>query len=59
MVGQVVADPSLGLSSPCGGGTRVTILITPSGFWCLNDKLIKELMSFAKCDIGKMSSKLS
>ncbi len=27
----------------------------PSGFWCLNDKTIKELMSFAKCEIGKMS----
>jgi hypothetical protein len=25
------------------------------GFWCLNDKTIKELMSFAKCEIGKMS----
>jgi hypothetical protein len=27
----------------------------PSGFWCLNDKTIKELMSFAKCETGKMS----
>jgi hypothetical protein len=27
----------------------------PSGFWCLNDKTIKELMNFAKCEIGKMS----
>jgi hypothetical protein len=25
------------------------------GFWCLNDKMIKELMSFAKCEIGNMS----
>jgi hypothetical protein len=25
----------------------------PSEFWCLNDKMIKELMSFAKCEIGK------
>jgi hypothetical protein len=22
----------------------------PSGFWCLNDKTIKELMAFAKCE---------
>jgi hypothetical protein len=27
----------------------------PSGFWCLNDKTIKELMSFAKYETGKMS----
>jgi hypothetical protein len=30
----------------------------PSEFWCLNDKTIKELMTFAKCEIGKMSYKL-
>jgi hypothetical protein len=29
-----------------------------SGFWCLNDKMIKELMTFAKCKTGKMSYKL-
>jgi hypothetical protein len=28
---------------------------TPCGFWCLNDKMIKELISFAKCEIGKIS----
>jgi hypothetical protein len=22
----------------------------PSGFWCLNDRTIKELMNFAKCE---------
>jgi hypothetical protein len=27
----------------------------PYGFWCLNDKIIKELISFAKCETGKMS----
>jgi hypothetical protein len=26
----------------------------PNVFWCLNDKTIKELMSFAKCETGKM-----
>jgi hypothetical protein len=30
----------------------------PSGYWCLNDKTIKELMTFAKCETGKMSYKL-
>jgi hypothetical protein len=30
----------------------------PSGFWCLNDKTIKELMTFAKCEPEKMSYKL-
>jgi hypothetical protein len=29
-----------------------------SGFWCLNDKTIKELMTFAKCETGKMSYKI-
>jgi hypothetical protein len=29
-----------------------------SGVWCLNDKMIKELMTFAKCETGKMSYKL-
>jgi hypothetical protein len=24
-----------------------------SGFWCLNDKTIKELMTFSKCEIKK------
>jgi hypothetical protein len=27
----------------------------PCGFWCLNDKTIKELMSFVKCETGKMA----
>jgi hypothetical protein len=30
----------------------------PSGFWCLDDKMIKELMTFAKCETEKMSFKL-
>jgi hypothetical protein len=30
----------------------------PSEFWCLNDKTIKELMTFAKCETRKMSYKL-
>jgi hypothetical protein len=25
----------------------------PSGFWCLNDKITKELMSFAMCETRK------
>jgi hypothetical protein len=25
------------------------------GFWCMNDKMIKELMNFAKCETEKMS----
>jgi hypothetical protein len=27
----------------------------PCGFWFFNDRMIKELMSFAKCEAGKMS----
>jgi hypothetical protein len=27
----------------------------PCGFWCLKDKTIKELISFVKCEIGKIS----
>jgi hypothetical protein len=30
----------------------------PSGFWFLNDKTIKELMTFAKCETEKISYKL-
>jgi hypothetical protein len=30
----------------------------PSGFWCLNDKTIKKLMTFSKCETGKISYKL-
>jgi hypothetical protein len=30
----------------------------PNRFWCLNDKTIKELMTFAMCEIRKMSYKL-
>jgi hypothetical protein len=30
----------------------------PSGFWCLNDKTIKELMTFAKCETVKISYEL-
>jgi hypothetical protein len=26
----------------------------PYGLWCLNDKMIKELISFAKFETGKM-----
>jgi hypothetical protein len=28
---------------------------SPCGFLCLNDKMIKKLMSFAKCETGKIS----
>jgi hypothetical protein len=38
---------------PCESASR-----PPSGFWCLNDKMIKELMTFAKYETGKMSYKL-
>jgi uncharacterized Fe-S cluster-containing radical SAM superfamily enzyme len=31
------------------------VLLCPLWFWCLNDKTIKELMSFAKRETGKMS----
>jgi hypothetical protein len=30
----------------------------PSEFWCLNDKMIKELMTFAKCETEKIPYKL-
>jgi hypothetical protein len=42
------------VSQPCNKSASMP----PSGFWCLNDKTIKELMTFAKCEAGKLSYKL-
>jgi hypothetical protein len=39
-------------SSPAGCWKCI---YAPCGFWCLNDKMIKELIRFAKCKTGKMS----
>jgi hypothetical protein len=38
------------LSSNTKKGEIASASRPPSGFWCLNDKTIKELMIFAKCE---------
>jgi hypothetical protein len=43
------------LSSITKKGETESASRPPYGFWCLNDKTIKELISFTKCETGKMS----
>jgi hypothetical protein len=43
------------LSSITKKGEIESASMPPCGFWCLNDKMIKELISFAKHETGKMS----
>jgi hypothetical protein len=50
-----VYDALIVLSSITKKGKIESVSRPPSWFWCLNDKTIKELMSFTKCEIGKMS----
>jgi hypothetical protein len=54
--------PHRGDHTPCGHGFPArgseSASRPPSGFWCLNDKMIKELMTFAKCETEKISYKL-
>jgi hypothetical protein len=52
---QIIYEASIRLSSISKKGEIESASRPPCGFWCLNDKMIKELMSFAKCEIGKMS----
>jgi hypothetical protein len=51
---KIIYEALIMLSSITKKGEIESASSTPSGFWCLNDKMIKELMSFAKCETGKM-----
>jgi hypothetical protein len=52
---KIIYEALIGLSSITKTGEMESASRPPCGFWCLNDKTIKELMSFAKCEIGKMT----
>jgi hypothetical protein len=55
---RIIYEALIVLSSITKKGEIENASRPPSGFWCLNDKMIKELMAFAKCETGKMSYKL-
>jgi hypothetical protein len=52
---KIIYEVLIVLSSITKKGEIESASRPPSRFWCLNDKTIKELMSFSKCEIGKMS----
>jgi hypothetical protein len=52
---KIIFETLIGLSSITKKGEIESASKPPCGFWCLSDKMIKELMSFAKCETGKMS----
>jgi hypothetical protein len=45
----------INIEPPLGGAFSESASRPLSGFWCLNDKAIKELMSFAMYETEKMS----
>jgi hypothetical protein len=55
---KIIYEALIVLSSITKKGEIESASRPPSGFWCLNDKTIKELMTFAKCETWKMSYKL-
>jgi hypothetical protein len=55
---RIIYEALIVLSSTIKKGEIESTFRPPSGFWCLNDKMIKELMTFAKCETGKMSYEL-
>jgi hypothetical protein len=55
---EIIYEALIVLSSITKKGKIESASRPPSGFWCLNDKMIKELMTFDKCETGKMSYKL-
>jgi hypothetical protein len=52
---KIIYEALIVLSSITKKGEIKSAFRPPCGFWCLNDKTIKELMSFAKYETGKMS----
>jgi hypothetical protein len=55
---KIIYEALIVLSSITKKGEIESASRHPNGFWCLNDKMIKELMTFAKCETGKISYKL-
>jgi hypothetical protein len=52
---NIIYEALIGLSSITKKGEIEIASRAPCGFWCLNDKTIKELINFAKCETGKIS----
>jgi hypothetical protein len=52
---KIIYEALIMLSSIIKKGEIESASRPPSRLCCLNDKTIKELMSFAKCEIGQMS----
>jgi hypothetical protein len=50
---KIIYEALIVLSSIIKKGEIESASRPPSWFWCLNDKTIKELMTFAKCETGK------
>jgi hypothetical protein len=55
---KIIYEALIVLSSITKKGNIESASRPPGRFWCLNEKTIKELMTFAKCETGKMSYKL-
>jgi hypothetical protein len=55
---KIIYEAFIVLSSIIKKGQIESASRPPSELWCLNDKMIKELMVFAKCETGKISYKL-
>jgi hypothetical protein len=55
---KIIYEALIVLSSITKKGEIESASRPPSGFWCFNDKMIKELMTFAKCKTENMSYKL-
>jgi hypothetical protein len=52
---DIMYEALIRLSSITKKGEIESASMPPCGFWSLNDKMIKELISFAKRETGKMS----
>jgi hypothetical protein len=52
---KIIYEALIELSSITKKGEIESASRPHCGFWCLNDKMIKELMSFAKCETKKIS----
>jgi hypothetical protein len=46
---EIIYEALIVLSSITKKGEIESASRPPSGFWCLNDKMIKEIMTFDKC----------
>jgi hypothetical protein len=51
---NIIHEALIRLSSIIKEGEIESASRPPYGVWCLNDKTIKELISFANCETGKM-----